>query len=142
MAKKMKAKRSLAPREEQIMSVVYRLGSATVAEVREHLSDPPSYSSVRTMLGKLQEKGLLNRDRSDMTHRYLPVQSRRKAGLSAVRSLFQTFFFEAPADALATLIDDSAKKLTDDDIQRLEDAIAQARLSAKANSKSNSKEGE
>ena len=142
MAKKIKAKRSLAPREEQIMSVVYRLGSVTVAEVREHLSDPPSYSSVRTMLGKLEEKGLLIRDRSDVTHRYRPVQSRRKAGMSAVRNLFQTFFSETPADALATLIDDSAKQMTDDDIQRLEDAIAQARSNAQANSKSKSEKGE
>lgn len=109
------------------MSVVYRLGSATVAEVRERLSDPPSYSAVRTMLGKLQEKGLLRRDRSDITHRYLPVQSRRKAGLSAVRDLFRTFFHDSPADALAMLIDDSAKNLTDEDIRRLEAAIADAR---------------
>ncbi len=109
------------------MSVVYRLGNASVAEVREQLSDPPSYSAVRTMLGKLQEKGLLQRDRSDITHRYSPTQSRRRVGLSAVRDLFQTFFPDSPADALAMLIDDSAQSLSDDDIQRLESAIANAR---------------
>ena len=139
MAKKMKAQRTLAPREEQIMSVVYRLGSATVAEVRGHLSDPPSYSAVRTMLGKLEEKGLLNRDRSDVTHRYRPVKSRRKAGLSAVRGMLQTFFPDSPADALATLIDDSAKQLSDDDLQRLEAVIAQARSNAKSSKAKSSK---
>lgn len=126
-----KKQRSLAPREEQIMSVVYRLGTATVADVREQLSDPPSYSAVRTMLGKLEEKKLLSRDRSQITHCYSPTQSRRKAGMTAVRDLFETFFPDSPADALAMLIDDSAKRLSDDDIERLEKAIADARKGEK-----------
>lgn len=131
MGRSRKKQRSLAPREEQLMSVVYRLGNATVAEVREQLSDPPSYSAVRTMLGKLEEKKLLRRDRSKITHCYSPIQSRRKAGLSAVRDLFETFFQDSPADALAMLIDDSAKRLSDNDIQRLEQAIADARKGEK-----------
>ncbi|MEO1616713.1 MAG: BlaI/MecI/CopY family transcriptional regulator [Planctomycetota bacterium] len=122
-----KQERSLAPREEQIMNVLYRLGKATVAEVREGLSDPPSYSAVRTMLGKLEEKGMLRRDRSEMSHRYLPIKSRRRAALSAARELISTFFSDSPADALAMLIDDSAKTLSDEDIKRLELAIAKAR---------------
>lgn len=126
-----KKQRSLAPREEQIMSVVYRLGTATVADVREQLSDPPSYSAVRTMLGKLEEKKLLSRDRSQITHCYSPTQSRRKAGMTAVRDLFETFFPDSPADALAMLIDDSAKRLSDDDMERLEKAIADARKGEK-----------
>ena len=109
------------------MSVVYGMGKASVAEVLEKLEDPPSYSAVRTMLGQLERKGYLRRDRSDVTHYYLPIKSRKVAGLSAFRRLIETFFPNSPGDALATLIDDSAKKLTDEDIERLEEAIRRAR---------------
>ena len=127
MPKKDKVARELAPREEQIMKVVYRLQSASVADVRKHLSDPPSYSAVRTMLGQLERKGYVRRDRSGVTHFYQPTQSRKSAGLSAFRSLIDTFFPRSPADALATLIDESAGRLTDEDIDRLELAIRRAR---------------
>jgi hypothetical protein len=49
------------------------------------------------------------------------------AGLSAFQRLIETFFPNSPGDALAALIDDSAKKLSHADIERLEDAIRRAR---------------
>jgi predicted transcriptional regulator len=127
MAAKKKISRRLAPREEQILSVVFQLGNASVADVRERLADAPSYSAVRTMLGQLERKGFVRRDRSGVTHMYQAVQSPRTAGLSAFRRLIETFFPNAPGAALATLIDDSAGKLSDEDIQRLEEAIRRAR---------------
>ena len=109
------------------MSVVFRLGKASVAQVREQLTDAPSYSAVRTMLGQLERKGYVRRDRSGVTHFYQSVKSRRVAGLSAFQRLIETFFPHSPGDALAALIDDSAKRLSDEDIERLEEAIRRAR---------------
>jgi predicted transcriptional regulator len=131
MGSKKKISRKLAPREEQIMSVVYRLGRASVTQVRAQLADAPSYSAVRTMLGQLERKGYLRRDRRDVTHFYEPVKSRKVAGLSAFHRLLETFFPQSPGDALAALIDDSAKKLSDEDIHRLEEAIRRARTGEK-----------
>ena len=122
-----KVNRGLAPREQQIMDVVYQLGEASVAEVRERLVDPPTYSSVRTMLGHLERKGLLNRNRSGVKHFYQPVQTRKRASRSAFRAVIDTFFAKSPGDALAALIDDTAEKLSDDDLDRLEEAIRRAR---------------
>ncbi len=122
-----KIPRKLAPREEQIMGVLYRLGKASVAEVREALQDPPSYSSVRTMLGQLEKKGLLRRDRSGITHLYLPTMSRRSARRSAIRRLLDTFFPNQPGDALAALIDESARDLSDAEIAKLEQAVRRAK---------------
>lgn len=109
------------------MQVVYRLQKASVAQVREQLSDPPSYSAVRTMLGQLERKGHVRRDRSQVTHTYEPAKPREIVGLSAFRRLLDTFFPHSPGDALAALIDDSAKHLSDEDIDRLEEAIRRAR---------------
>lgn len=127
MPRKKQVARELAPREDQIMQVVYRLQRASVAEVRAQLSDPPSYSAVRTMLGQLERKGYVTRDRSDVAHTYKPVQSPKTAGLSAFRRLIDTFFPNSPGGVLATLIDESAKKLSAEDIDRLEEAIRRAR---------------
>ena len=131
MAPKKRSRRRLAAREQQIMDVIYQLGKASVAEVREKLTDPPSYSSVRTMMGHLERKGFVLRDRNGVKHVYSPVQSRRTASRSALRGVMETFFPKSPGDALATLIDDSAAKLTDEDLNRLEQAINRARKEGK-----------
>ena len=127
MAPEKKAKRGLAAREQQIMDVLYQLKKASVGEVRERLTDPPSYSAVRTMIGQLERKGLVRRDRTGVKHLYSPVKSRRTASRSALRGVIETFFSESPGDALAAFIDDSAKNLTDEDLDRLEQAINRAR---------------
>ena len=50
---------TLSRRERQIMDILYRLGSATAAEVQENLAEAPSYSAVRALLRILEEKGHL-----------------------------------------------------------------------------------
>lgn len=113
------------------MDVLYRLEKASVAEVREKLANPPSYSAVRTMIGQLERKGLVRRDRSGVKHYYSPVKSKRSASRSALRSVIETFFPQSPGDALAALIDDSAKNLKEEDLNRLERAIHRARKQGK-----------
>lgn len=131
MPRKKRTGHGLATREQQIMDVLYRLEKASVSEVREQLADPPSYSAVRTMIGLLERKGLVRRDRSGVKHYYSPVESKRLASRSAVRSIIETFFPQSPGDALAALIDDSAKKLNEEDLDRLEEAIHRARKQGK-----------
>jgi len=113
------------------MDVLFQLGKASVAEVREKLADPPSYSSVRTMIGQLERKGLVSRDRSGVKHYYSPIESKRSASRSALRSVINTFFPQSPGDALAALLDDSARKLNKEDLDRLEKAIRKARKQGK-----------
>lgn len=131
MVLKKKASQSLATREQQIMDVIYQLGKASVAEVRERLADAPSYSAVRTMIGHLERKGLVRRDRSEVKHFYSPVESKRSASRSALRNVMETFFPNSPGDALAALIDDTARQLKDEDLDRLEQAIQKARKAGK-----------
>ena len=68
----------LGARERQILDVVYAIGRASVSDVRSRLADPPSYSSVRTMLGLLESKGFLKRDRDGVRHLYTPTRSRAR----------------------------------------------------------------
>ena len=115
----------LGKRERQIMEAVYRLGRATVAEVRAELAEPPSYSAVRGMMRFLEEKGLLRHVQDGVRYAYLPTVTPAKARRSAMQRLVHTFFGGSAREAAAALIEDS--KLEKADLDRLRDLIEQAR---------------
>lgn len=117
----------LSRRERQIMDVVYRLGRASAAEVRENLPDPPSYSAVRALLRVLEEKGHLVHEQEGPRYVFLPTVSVEAARESAVRRLMRTFFDNSVEEAVATLLDVSSSKLTEQDLDRLMRRIQQAR---------------
>ena len=97
--------RDLTRRERQIMDVIYARGRATVAEVLEGLADPPSYSSVRTLLRLLEEKGQLRHEEAGPRYVYIPTVPREKARRSALRNVIQTFFAGSTEDTMAALLD-------------------------------------
>ena len=117
----------LSRRERQIMDVIYRRGQATAAEVLDGLPDPPSYSAVRAMLRVLEEKGHLRHESRGPRYVYLPTVPREKARKSALKQLVQTFFDGSTVQAVAALLDLSASKLSDEELDRLSRLISQAK---------------
>ena len=117
----------LGRRERQIMDVIYRLGRASVAEVRENLPDPPTYSAVRAMLGFLEDKGYLRHERDGMKYVYLPTVDAKHARRSALQHMVKTFFNGSAAQAAAALIEMNDTQLSTDEIKRLSDLIKKAR---------------
>jgi predicted transcriptional regulator len=117
----------LSRRERQIMDVLYRRGRATAAEILGELPEPPSYSAVRAMLRVLEEKKHIRHEEKDLRYVYLPVVPREKARRSAVTHLLDTFFDGSAEQAVATLLDVSARDLKPADFDRLAALIEQAR---------------
>ncbi len=117
----------LGRRERQIMDVIYRLGEASVAEVLEQLPDPPSYSSVRAMLGLLERKGHLKHKREKLRYVYQPTVAREKVRRSALEHLLNTFFQGSPTQAVAALLDSAAGELSEAELDDLAKIIQQAR---------------
>jgi predicted transcriptional regulator len=113
------------------MDTIYQLGEASVSDILARLPDPPSYSSVRTMVRLLETKGLLRHRQDGTKYRYRPVHSREAAMRRALKHLMQTFFAGSAADAVAAILHPSVAKLTDDDIERLEQLIREARQKGK-----------
>src|SRR5689334_15662506 len=89
----------LGRRERQIIDIVYRLGRASVAEVRAELPDPPSYSAVRGMLNLLKDKGHLKHVSEGLRYVYLPVVAAEDASKSAMAHVVRTFFAGSAAGA-------------------------------------------
>lgn len=122
-----KPKTRLSGRERQVMDILYREGSATAAEVRDRLPDPPSYSAVRATLRILEEKGQVRHEPDGPRYVFRPAVTRDKAKRTAVRHLVETFFDGSAELAVATLIDDSAASLEASDFERLQRLIDEAR---------------
>lgn len=117
----------LSRREREIMDVIYRLGRATAQEVRANLSDPPSYSSVRTLLRVLEGKGHVRHRADGPRYVYVPTVSREKARESALKQIVRTFFDDSAEQAVAALLDLSGGDLTDDELDRLAEMIERAK---------------
>ena len=117
----------LGRRERQIMDVVYRLGRASVSEVMAQISDPPSYSAVRAMMGKLEEKGHLSHEAAGPRYVYFPVHAREEATRSALRRMLRTFFDGSPSKAVAAVLDVSDRNLTAEELNELAELIEDAR---------------
>jgi BlaI family penicillinase repressor len=114
----------LGRRERQIVEALYRLGTASVAEVRATLPDPPSYSAVRGMLSLLEEKGYIRHKRDGMRYVYTPVIAPAKARQSALRQIVSTFFEGSPLAAAAALLEMSDHKLSAEERDHLSALIA------------------
>jgi predicted transcriptional regulator len=119
--------RLLTRRERQIMDVLYERKRGTVAEVLKGLPDPPSYSSVRTFLRILEEKGYVRHEKDPPRYVFIPTVPRSRARQSAIRHLVQTFFDGSWERAVAALLDTGSTKLSDEDLDRLADLIEEAR---------------
>jgi predicted transcriptional regulator len=117
----------LSRRERQIMDVVYRRGKASAEEVLRELADPPSYSAVRATLRILEEKGRLRHTKDGPRYLFQPTVPLSAARRSALQRLVKTFFDGSAAQAVVALLDLSASKCSDDELNRLAALIERAR---------------
>lgn len=117
---------ALGRRERQIVDAVYRLGRASVAEVRAELPDPPSYSAVRGMLNLLEEKGHLRHEADGLRYVYLPVVDPAEARRSALAHVVRTFFGGSTAEAASALFDLPDSTLSRKELGELSRLVKQA----------------
>ena len=123
MAKKKKTLTHLSRRERQIMDILFAEGEASAATVREALPDPPSYSSVRTLLGILVDKGHVKHRRDGRAYLYTPVVSQTEAGKNVLRHVVRTFFEDSVEQTVATLLSMSSTRVPKEELDRLSDLI-------------------
>ena len=117
----------LGARARQLMDTIHELGEASVTEVHEKLPDAPSYTTVRTMMRVLEEKGHLKHPREGLKYVYRPTESPMKARRSALQHLLKTFFGSSTGAAVAALLDLSADKMSPEEYERLANLIEEAR---------------
>jgi predicted transcriptional regulator len=95
-------------RELDIMGVLWRHGSGTVAEVREALDTDVGYTTVLKLLQILEEKGAVRHESEGRAYRYIPITGADAAGGPALRRLLDTVFQGSVEMALARLVTEAA----------------------------------
>jgi BlaI family transcriptional regulator, penicillinase repressor len=118
---------ALSRRERQIMDILYRRSRATAADVMQDLPGDTTYSTVRTQLRVLERKGLVRHHEEGPRFIYEPVVSRLAARKSALRNVMETFFDGSVANVVSALLGGDARRLSDDELQRIAALVDKAR---------------
>src|SRR2546422_11491900 len=118
---------ALTRRERQIMDILYRRGRAAASDVMEELPGGPSYSTVRTQLRVLEEKGHVRHEEEGLRYVYVPAVPRHAARKSALRHLVNTFFDGSAEKVVAALLGGDASRLSEDQLKRVAELVARAR---------------
>jgi BlaI family penicillinase repressor len=123
----MSQEQHLSRRERQILDVLHAKGAAAAAEVRTEMPDPPSYSAVRALLRILEEKGHVRHREEEGRYVYLPRASKQIASRSALKRVVSTFFQGSVTQTMAALLEKADTEISDEELDRLERMIRQAR---------------
>src|SRR3712207_978192 len=94
------------PRELEVMSILWRLGSATVAGVRAELAEDLAYTTVLSALQTLEEKGYVGHEAGGRAYRYFPTVDAEKAGGSALARIKESIFQGSAERMVARLVAD------------------------------------
>jgi predicted transcriptional regulator len=118
-----KRKQKLGERELDIMQVLWQQGKATVGEVQQELlnqGNQVAYTTIQTMLNRLEAKGYVVRDNTDRAHQYRSLLKEPVAVNNAVQRLIERFF-SGSAEALVTRLVE--KDLNAEQLGRIQSVI-------------------
>jgi predicted transcriptional regulator len=113
--------------QKAVMEAVWELGEGTVQQVRDRLDrEPqPAYTTVLSVMQKLEKAGWLSHRPEGRSYVYLPTRSRDEAGASALRTFIDRAFRGDPLLLFQRLLDD--KRLSESDLAEIKRMIDQKR---------------
>ena len=115
----------LPRREREIFEILCSGREFSAAEIRSHMADAPSHSAVRTMLARLEKRGLIRHRSEDQAYIY-SVPRPAHVRQSAMQQFVRTFFHGSAASAATALLGMSGE-LSPEEIDALQRAIDEAK---------------
>ncbi|HET9192602.1 MAG TPA: BlaI/MecI/CopY family transcriptional regulator [Vicinamibacterales bacterium] len=120
----------LTRREREIMNAVFALDNRASAEdIRAKLTAPPSDSSVRVMLARLERKGFLRHQQDGLRFIYSATMSPAVAKRTALQQYLHTFFGGSLRQMMTALVREGS--WDDEDLDALKAEIERARKGRK-----------
>lgn len=116
----------LPRREREIFEILCSVGQATAAEVRQAMADPPSHSAVRTLLTRLEARGLVTHRSEDQAYVYSSVPQPAEIRATALQQLVRTFF-DGSAVSAATALLGLSRDIDPEELDALQRAIDEAK---------------
>lgn len=108
---------SFSDRELDVMSILWKEGSGTVAEVRDRLADELAYTTVLTVLQTLEQKGHVSHEEEGRAYRYFPLVEAEDAGGSALERIVEKMYDGSAEFLLANLVRD--RNLSEAELERM-----------------------
>lgn len=116
----MKDGKPISEGELEVLEALWDLGPATVRRTRGRLREGGrrwAYTTVKTLLDRLEEKGYVRRDASDRAHVFEAAVSREDLARRGVRELIERICGGSPAPLVRALVDDV--RLSEDEAREL-----------------------
>ena len=107
----------------RIMRVLWESAPASVAEVQEELGDGLAYTTIATMLRKMEDRGLLRHSEQGRKFLYLPAVSARDVTQSMADDMVDRLFEGSLADTVGHLLE--TREVSHHELARLEQLIQQ-----------------
>jgi predicted transcriptional regulator len=120
----------LSRREREIMNALFALKNrASVEEIRERLTHPPSYSAVRAMLVRLEKKGYIRHQEDGVRYVYSATTSHTAARRAALQQYVRVFFEGSLGQMMTSLVRN--EDWTGEELDALREEIERARRGKK-----------
>lgn len=111
------------PRELAVMAILWRLGSATVADVRDALEEDLAYTTVLSALQTLERKGFVRPEPEGRAYRYFPTVAADTAGRSALDRIKDAIFQGSSERMFAQLVAD--RDLSRQELERMRTLLSE-----------------
>lgn len=123
----------LPRREREVFETLRSRLSCTASDVRKALAQPPSYSTVRTILARLEKKGLVKRHchSESRAHLYLALLSPAAVQETALRQVVSDLF-DGSAVRAATLLLTLTDEVENKELETLQLVIDEAKARCEA----------
>ena len=110
--------KSLTKAEEQVMKVLWNLGSGLLMEIVEQMPNPqPHKNTVATILKILVEKEFVSIENLGRIHRYHPVVTKDAYSKNTLTNVARGYFEGSFSNVVSFLVDE--KKLSVQDLELL-----------------------
>ncbi len=114
--------RRLNHKEEEVMTILWRLGNAFVNDILNEMEAPqPPYNTVSSTIRKLEAEGLVGYEAFGKTHRYFPILKKEDYRANAFRRLMDNYFSGSPTALLSYFVQE--ENLQTDELDKLMEAI-------------------
>lgn len=111
----------LTRREREIVNAIFALGNRASAEdIRARLAKPPSSSSVRVMLARLEAKGVLKHTEEGLRYVYSATMSPAVAKRAMLQQYLQMFFGGSLRQMMTALVREGSWSAEDLEVLRHE----------------------
>ena len=126
------ARAQISDAERDVLKALWEVGPATVRELRAHLHDHGrqwAHTTINTLLGRMVEKGLVVRDKSDFAHVFSADVTRDQLVQQHLEDLAEDYCGGRAAPLMVALVEQQGFSADEiEQFRQLIDRLAGARL--------------